>query len=128
MRSAVVPSQNYRIKLSKGLDGEKSKFEYDEEGSDDDIPEDDLVQNRIGLEWEFWNETWLNPNIVYDPMPNEFSRHPKGPHFPYNTIPYFMFLFELFWTTTILNGIVEETNEYVRGAGIALESTMGGSN
>ena len=65
---------------------------------------------------------------MYDPLPTEFLENTRGPHFPYQSIPPFMFLFELFWTAAILNDIVEETNAYAQGGRTVVGSTMGGPN
>ena len=59
---------------------------------------------------------------MYDPLPTEFLGNTTGPHFPYNSIYSFVFLFHLFWTATILNDIVDETNEYAQGLGTTIGS------
>ena len=49
---------------------------------------------------------------MYEPMPMAFLGPRWGPTFIYNDIPTFIIFFELFWTPTMMNDIVRETNRY----------------
>ena len=100
-----------REQLSDGSSEEDPIFEY--EGEEDvESPEDGSLENRSGLKWKFRNETWENPNFTYNPPPRPYSRCPRGPKFIYFTLPTFMTLFGLFWTISIIEDIVRETNRY----------------
>ena len=71
------------------------------------------MENQIGMKWEFRNDTWQNPNFMYDPSSRPFFQLEIGPTFIYQTLPTFITLFELSWTPTIMKEIVRETNRYV---------------
>ena len=95
--------------LSDASSEDYRDFQYDEEEEVNNI-EDGSFQNQIGIRWEFRDDAWRNPNILYDSMP--FSRLRRGSSFLYNCLPTFITLFKLFWTLAITNATVMETNRY----------------
>lgn len=70
------------------------------------------IDEEIGLKWEYRDETWRDPNFVYSPMPSPFNGPRMGPSRHFRTLPSYFTLFSLFWTPTILNAIVNESNRY----------------
>ena len=109
-RGRLLVQRDYE-QLSEESSEDYPDFQYDEEDEVDNIA-NVSIQNQTGIRWEFRNDTWKNPNIMYDPMSMPFSGLGKGPTFIYNSLPNFITLFELFWTPVIIDAIVRETNRY----------------
>jgi hypothetical protein len=65
-------------------------------------------------------------SYMNEPMPQEFSGNQRRPSTFYRTLPTFIHLFEFFWTPTIMNAIVEETNRYAGEPIPGLRNTHGG--
>ena len=64
-------------KMSDGNSEDFLKIESSLENNGNN-PNVESIQNQIDLKWEFRDETWRNPNIVYHPMPNSFSGNRRG--------------------------------------------------
>ena len=57
--------------LNKGSSEEDPVFEYKEEEKVDN-PDNRCVENQTRIKWDFCNDTWQNPNFIYDPQPRPF--------------------------------------------------------
>ena len=112
LRKRIAVRQQSWIELTDGNCDEESKFGLEEE-SNEGNPSVEDIKNYTGLKWKFRDETWSNPNILYQPMLIAFSSNRKEPSQNYCSIPSFLSLFELFSISTILCAIVAETNRYV---------------
>ena len=87
--------QHRREQFCEGSSEEYFEFEYDEEKEADDV-ESDFLKNETSIRLEFRDESWKNPNFMFDPMLRPFFRFGRGPTFLYNTPSTFSTLFELF--------------------------------
>ena len=83
-------------KLRDGSNLDCFEYKTEEEEDDSKNSKDGILEGQTSLKWDFRDERWKDPNFMYNPVPKDFSRLPRGPSFIYNAIPSLIMLFELF--------------------------------
>jgi hypothetical protein len=80
-----------------------------------------------GVKHLYRDECWSQNNFTYDSMPMEFLGR-NGTIDDHYHAPTILFLFHLFWPTSLLEKIVNETSRYATHCMDALGNTRGGMN
>jgi hypothetical protein len=84
---------------------------YEQEGLSEEESDGGDFDNGGGIKYTYRDDTWKQDHFTYDPKPRHFIGV-SGPTRWWNQMPTMMQLFELFWSFTILQDIVNETNRY----------------
>ena len=56
------------VEFSDDSSDKESKLGFEEESDGKNLVVG-VIENQTSLKWEFRYETWINPNILYQPMP-----------------------------------------------------------
>jgi hypothetical protein len=109
--------------LSRGSSIENEDTEFNEKNDDGNTRDDE----SNGVKCLYQDECWLQNNFTYDPKPMEFlgRKGTTGDHYHAPTI---LFLFLLFWPTSLLEKIDNETNCYATHCVTALGNMRRGIN
>jgi hypothetical protein len=85
--------------------------DYGDSNNDEGIEMERGKTDFKSVRWRYRDETWSQSNFTYDLLQRPFVGK-RRPVKHYYSMPTFLQLFDLFWTSQTLRSIVRETNRY----------------